>query len=197
MAASAGCTVVQIGTIERNGRSYPEYEVTCDDNRAAIGLLNLLAIDDAIASNVVKDFAAEHARFAKASAGPGKDWRTAFARNLQDAVKSIAYVPDAYQTFRAPEITLEDGRGNCVNVARVMCGAARAAGLRARVMPVMNDEGEITHAATQIDVTGDGKGYAWAETTIDARLGEEPRAAARRLGLLPPAALENRKVRRG
>jgi transglutaminase-like putative cysteine protease len=191
IARASGCAIVRTGERRQGDRVFPEYQVACPDNARALVLLNRLALEDAIESPVIQTLAREHRAYAQA-ANPQR-WQLTFARDIQRAVRQIAYVPDAYQTFRAPEITLEDAEGNCVNQARIVAALGHAARVKARIAPVYDDDGEITHACAQLDTTGRGQ-FEWAETTIDAAMGEEPRAAARRLGLLPPVSLKNRKV---
>jgi hypothetical protein len=55
-----------------------------------------------------------------------------------------------------------------------------AGGEKARIVGVSNAQGKVGHVAA---VVFDGKHWCWAETTIDARFGEHPRAAAKRLGI--------------
>jgi hypothetical protein len=55
-----------------------------------------------------------------------------------------------------------------------------AGGAKARVAGVANAHGKVGHVAPQLH---DGARWWWAETTVPARFGEHPRAAAKRLGL--------------
>ncbi len=109
----------------------------------------------------------------------------ALARAVHTWVKNcIAYEEESRETFEGAAYTISAGRGDCDSHARVVCALAKAAGLPARIAPLyMNAKSkEVVHAYCQIQVNGEW--YA-AETTLPtpgADFGEEPRAAAKRLG---------------
>lgn len=93
---------------------------------------------------------------------------------------NVRFVPEAIETFKSPGRTLREG-GDCDDSARVLVSMARAAGLKARYRPITQCKAgvcEKTHVAAQIH---DGRGWHWAETTIDAEFGEHPLVAYRRL----------------
>ena len=173
LAQSRGARIEHVGRVVIGGRPYAEVDVVCRDNKDAIHLLNDLATDDAATGPMVP-----------ATARSFRNAYTtdeAFARAVHRFVRDgIEYVDDEDQIFRAGDVTLALKVGNCVNTARLIVGLCKAAGLDARAVPVPDAEGAITHTAAQIKHDG---AWHWAEGTIGAAYGEEPHAAARRLGI--------------
>jgi hypothetical protein len=141
------------------------------DNEAAFRLLCEFSLDDVgdpvartLGLDIRQRFGPDQVRMAKA---------------LQQWVKdNITYLPEPTETFQAPWYTVKTGVGDCDDHANLVHAIARNAGLKARVVPVRNKQGKITHACTQISVDGV---WSWTETTLDADFDEPPRAAAARL----------------
>lgn len=170
-AHNAGCRVLSIREVET-----PVGRVLCarfegKDNEAAFRLLSEFSLDDVgdpvartLGLDIRQRFGPDQVRMAKA---------------LQQWVKDhISYLPEPTETFQAPWYTIRTGVGDCDDHANLVHAIARNAGMKARVVPVRNKEGKITHACTQINVEGV---WSWTETTIDADFDEPPRAAAARL----------------
>jgi hypothetical protein len=95
-------------------------------------------------------------------------------------VKSqVRFEPEDVETFQSPQVTLEDGFGDCDDSERVLVAVARAAGMGARLVYFLQD-GQPAHVTAQLRCKGF---WCWAETTIDALFGEHPFEAMARLGL--------------
>jgi transglutaminase-like putative cysteine protease len=92
----------------------------------------------------------------------------------------VWYVREPKETFQSPTFTVQTGAGDCDDHAILMNAIARNAQLDARIVPLRKPSGEVKHAVVQIRLRG---AWAWAETTVDAALGEHPLDAVRRLGL--------------
>lgn len=163
------------------GRRFQVQDVECRDNAHAIALLNGYAKEDAANGERVRELAAAlRARYTAAAAGWGGDADDVYARVVHRIVRDgIRFHPEDVQAFRSSDATLTLGHGNCVNTARLVAALAMAGGVPARVVGVKDRDGEIGHAAAQLFTRG---AWRWAEATIPAEWGEEPHAAARRLG---------------
>jgi transglutaminase-like putative cysteine protease len=179
LAAAFGCVVRMAGTVNVAGEAHPDYRVTCADNAQALRLLDRLATKDARTS-------ARVVALAQALRG-ASDEETAKA--IQRYVgHAIRFVRDASQVFRSSDVTLAMGSGNCANTARLVAAIARAAGIPAKLGPVVDDDGAIVHVAAQLYTGG---AWHWAEGTVPgAEYGESPYAVARAMfgGTLPFAA---------
>lgn len=107
------------------------------------------------------------------------DDAAATARAVHDFVAgAVRYRRDDIQRLRTSASTLDRGEGNCVSKSRLLLALARAAGLGARAVPVVDDTGEVVHMAPQLLVGGE---WTWADGTLAARLGETPYEASERL----------------
>jgi transglutaminase-like putative cysteine protease len=105
----------------------------------------------------------------------------AFARAVQTLVKaSVSFVREARETFQHARQTLRRRAGDCDDHARAVVALARAGGGKGRLIGFPNARGILEHVAPLL---WDGRRFRWAETTMDARFGEFPSAAARRLGV--------------
>ena len=142
-------------------------------NEDAIAALNDFANDDAVYGQEVRALA----RVLAPRYGVGELYARAIHAYVRDEIRFM--LEDA-QNFRSSDVTLIMRQGNCVNTARLVAALALAGGVPARIVAVPDADGEISHCAAQVFVGG---AWQWAEGTVDARFGEEPRAAARRLGL--------------
>jgi transglutaminase-like putative cysteine protease len=100
------------------------------------------------------------------------------ARRIQAWVRAhVPYVRERVETFQAPEFTIRNQIGDCDDHARVVRALLTAARIPAR-MVIMAKNGSPRHAVTQAVL---GSSPVWLETTIDARFGEHPVDASRRL----------------
>ena len=171
-ARKAGCRVLARGIHHDGARTWPVLELDCGDNACAIRFLNIASTLDA--GNVDVRALALQLRQTHGEA-------LAFAQAVQELVRATArFIREARETFQHTLYTLTHRAGDCDDHARAVVALARAGGLRAVVRGVRNHRGAVAHVAPMIS---DGRGWHWAETTVDARFGEHPRAAARRLGV--------------
>lgn len=151
--------------------------VEAEDNDHAIAILNALAHDDATDPEIVE---LAH-RFLTWAHDFHID-QDKLAACLHDYVRStVDFVTETGEAFRSAALTLKLGAGDCDDSTRCLCALAIACGIEARAVGVRDPDGEITHVAPQLK-TRDG--WTWAETTFEADFGEEPRSAAKRLGIV-------------
>ena len=171
-AAHAGCRVLARSTLDDGATEWPVLELECGDNTNAIRFLNEAAAHDTTAPDV-RDLALR-----LRSAHPEA---TDFVAAVQAFVKAaVRFVREARETFHHTLYTLRRRAGDCDDHARAVVALALAGGEKARVVGVPNAAGSVAHVAPVILLNGR---WRWAETTIDARFGEDPRAAAKRLGI--------------
>lgn len=149
---------------------------TCPSGPAKVALLDLLASWDAR-----HDAAAlEQARAIRSRAGGDVG---AIARALHAWVRAnIAFLYERVETFQSSMQTLQLRSGDCDCQARLLAAMARSIGLGARFVD-FGDPEDPSHVAVLL---WDGSAWRWAETTVGAAFGEEPTAAAARLGLQRP-----------
>lgn len=95
----------------------------------------------------------------------------------------VRFEPEEGELFQNGGVTLGLGVGDCDDHARLIYALYIAGGLGAQLGFLHRGAGASgpTHAAALGCVDG---ACAWAETTVDARLGEHPLAAAMRLGVI-------------
>jgi hypothetical protein len=105
-----------------------------------------------------------------------------FAAGLHSWVKRhVRFVREHGEIFQSGAMTINEGAGDCDDHARLVYALAVAGGLDAAIGILhRGDASGPAHATAQLVLGGVP---VWAETTVDARLGEEPNAAAKRLGL--------------
>lgn len=159
----AGCRVVRAA---RDGRPL---EFDCPDVESKVRLLSLSAIWDARYDRRVRALAVGLVRGLP-------DLRPALiARVLQQAVKRrVRYLGEGIETFQSSFDTWRLGVGDCDDSARLLVALALSVGLEARIVALRNRRGVPVHACAVLD----GR---WAETTLDAALGEHPLEAFARL----------------
>lgn len=152
--------------------------VDCRDGWGAAWLLLALAEEDAKTPGARRLAASIRAR------APSSD---AFARAVHAFVKArIRFAPEDGEIFQSGAYTLATGVGDCDCHARLVYALAKAGGLDARMGILHHGEDAPeedrgpAHAAAMLMPRGFPQ---WAETTVDARFGEPPNDAARRLGL--------------
>jgi hypothetical protein len=111
-------------------------------------------------------------------AGPelSPELERAYARAIHKNVqRQIKFLPEPLETFQSARTTMALGAGDCDCHARLVYSLARSGGLPARMRFFELDDQPV-HVVDAI-----GPDLAWAETTLDARFGEHPHAALRRL----------------
>jgi transglutaminase-like putative cysteine protease len=172
VAEGAGCRVLAHSTLDDGTRVWPVIEMECDDNAGAVRYLNDAAEHDA-ADPELRDLAL---RLGAAHTTPA-----ALGEAVQRFVKAtVRFVRETRETFQHALYTLKRGAGDCDDHARAVTALVRGAGHPGRLVGVKNSAGKMAHVAPLVGV--DGR-WIWAETTCDARFGEHPRSAAKRLGL--------------
>lgn len=157
----AGCQIV-----EQTGRVVL---VRAPNQRA---LLNLLAYRAAVGAHAddVRAIAANLRRPHHASN------RVHIGELIQRYVRTwIQFAPEPIETFVAPGMLLTERVGDCDDHACLVAALGLACGLRADLVGFWRGA-RCHHVTAALD-------GAYAETTVDARYGEDPLAAASRLGL--------------
>ena len=153
-------------------------KIACADGWQAGRLLLALAIEDS-RTDGAKDLAAQ----LRAESGPDDE---KFARAIHAFVKAnVHFVREHGELFQSGQVTLARGAGDCDDHFRLAYAIARAGGIDAALGMLSHanappPEDGPTHAGSILCPNGV---CVWAETTVDAEYGEEPNAAARRLGL--------------
>jgi hypothetical protein len=148
--------------------------IECRDGWGAARLLVALGAEDR-SSEWARELAAEIRRSAPSD--------EAFARAIVAFVKAhLRFVREApgAEVFQSGPYSMLSGEGDCEDHARLVYALAMAGGLPAR-FAFLHKGGGPTHAVAQLIVDREPR---WAETTIDAELGEHPIDAGRRLGIL-------------
>lgn len=100
---------------------------------------------------------------------------------LQKRVQQVTFTKEHEETFSPTMWTLETGVGDCDDTARALLALLRSLGFDAglQTLPVVESGKPPVHVAAVVNLDG----WKWLETTIPARLGEHPVAAAQRLGI--------------
>jgi hypothetical protein len=194
LAEEAGCVVLHDGTMEIDGVHWPFVSLDCTDNARAIRLLNLLAARDAlhmhvayIAKKLYEFTPRRRDRHGRILPRTTRD----VAGQLHHFVKQTAFVREKRETFQHALLTINRGKGDCDDHARLFAALCHALRIPVEIVGVANAQGKIGHVAARFL---DGNTWVWAETTIDAELGEEPRAAAKRLRVRRPDIWADRRL---
>ncbi len=174
-AARAGCRVraLEVRAMTLGAPIRVTSSLACADGWMAGKLLLALAVEDARTPG-----AAELAAELRAVA-PSDE---AFARALHAYVLArVRFKREESESFESGGYTLEQGEGDCDAHFRLIYAVAVAGGLPAGLVLLHHGKGsQPAHALAALGV--DGEAY-FAETSVPARFGEEPNAAALRLGL--------------
>jgi len=149
------------------------HRVECPDHESKVKLLDDAAWEDARHDPRVRALAADLVR-------PLRTLQpSALAPALHAAVKRrVRFVGEGIETFQQAIETWELALGDCDDSARLLLALARALGLKSELGVLRRPDGTPSHAAAKL---WDGRALQWAETTLDARFGEHPQAALRRL----------------
>lgn len=170
---SAGCAVRTL-LPSGDGASHTRGRVDCPDGWHAAALLLALAREDAKTAGA-RRIAIE----LRAAAPTDRAYRAAVHRFVKERVR---FAPEEGEIFQNGGATLILAVGDCDDHARLVIALYLAGGLSAELgLLHRGDGGGPTHA------TGIGcveEECAWAETTVDAEIGEHPLEAAARLGVL-------------
>lgn len=173
-AARAGCSVAELGVRGTPIGARAVGRVNCPDGWAAARLLVALAASDATRPDVRMMAATLRAR-SRGDAG--------YADTIHRLIKGrVRFVREKGEVFTGTTYTLAVGYGDCDDHTRIALALAWAGGLPARAA-FFSKPGAPGPSHVVAVLCPDGV-CRWAETTVDATLGEEPYAAAERLGLL-------------
>lgn len=152
-------------------------ELACRDGWGAARLLLSLAIEDSQTPGA----RALAARLRSSVASDDE-----YARAVHAFVGRIPFVRERGEIFQSGGFTIGRNAGDCDDHFRLAYALAAAGGIRAALgvlhhgSRVPADKQGPAHAVALLWVDG---GWRFAETTVDAALGENPNDAARRLGL--------------
>lgn len=164
--------------------------VSCDDGWAAARFLLALAEEDAVTPGARAIAAELRRRYPR-----DED----FARALHAFVRSrVRFERERGEVFQNGGFTLKIGYGDCDDHFRLLHAIARAGALPSALAALHHGDDapeEIRGPSHAVGVLGLPDGWVWAETTVDAELGEHPLDAAIRLGLLQARGDLAREVR--
>ncbi len=181
LCLAMGCKVLYAGHVEFMGTSYPVWKIFARSNDHLVEVFNGLAALTAREDPNVRSISAQYTARADHGGLKGVARERYIAERIQQYVRETTkFQREEQETSRPPDMTFALGAGDCDEQASLVASLAWAAGLSACVVGLRDDEGEITHVCSQIEVNGVP---TWVETTVDAAFGEEPRAAVARLGL--------------
>ena len=166
IARSVGCRVTRTHHLFDGENAY---QIECPTHRAKVRLLSALADYDAATPDVRR--AAEYI-----AAGATSAWGQIAA--LHAYVRDhVVFTREPVETFSPTMHVLEVGAGDCDDSARALVALLRSLGHHADVA-TLGDPPQ--HAAAAVHYDGE---WRWLEATIDARPGEHPIDAAKRLGV--------------
>lgn len=183
VARVSGCRVRSLAVVarRRDGGGDVIGSIVCLDGWGAAKLLLALAEEDAKTPGA-RRLAAELRARAPSDA--------AFAREVHAYVLArVRFAREKGEVFQSSAYTLTHGIGDCDDHARPVYALAVAGGLPARLgflhhgfdaPPLLRGP---AHVATLLCPRDSDVACEWAETTIAASYGENPNAAARRLGV--------------
>ncbi len=182
IAQRLGCRVERGEEVTVGGVVRATVRIETRSNDQVIVLLNAYATDDAQNDPTVQQLAAEWRSFAaRIPRATPAERETMLARRIHRYVRdSVNFQREPSEVHRSSSVTLALGAGDCDDQSALVMALALASGLRSRIHGLRNRRGEITHACATIWIDGS---ETWAETTVDAYLGEHPFDAAVRLGL--------------
>ena len=181
IAAALGYAVRRLPDVDVLGRAVPRYEVDAGTNERAIRLFQAFAEDDARHDEGVRAIASAMREWADRLPA-GMDREVELAHKIQRFVRdNVRFQREEEEATMASSLTLSLGQGDCDDHTVLVVALCLAAGLPARIETVRNARGQIIHAVPMALVNGK---RTWLETTINARFGEHPIDAAKRLGVL-------------
>ena len=167
ICARVGARLVRAHRVDRG---HAAFEIDCGSHATKVRLLDELAHYDARSPEV----RALAERISEQAGGDPAAIAAAVQRLVQLRVRHIF---EAGEVFAHTMRTLEVGRGDCDDTARAIAAILRAIGVPAELVTI-DDPPRHVYAAAILD----GRRVP-LEATIDAMPGEDPQAAARRLGL--------------
>ncbi len=179
ICAQLGCTVTFTGNVDLEGVSYPTYRIEARNNEHLVQVFNEMARAASTNDPAIREIASRYLADAREK-GPAER-ELYLARRIHKYVQeTCSFQREEVETSRPPAMTFALGSGDCDEQACLVASLAWACGLSAVVAPLRDSSGEISHVCAVIGV---GSSNLWAETTVGAKLGEHPLAAAQRLGL--------------
>jgi Transglutaminase-like superfamily len=186
-AHDAGLSVDQVERVPMPGTENGwvlASRMSFEDPWAAARLLQTLSDEDAsdpfVRAWSLEILQATAAELGLEESGPtlSSELLDAYAQSLHANVQEhIRFLHEPKETFQSARVTMLLGAGDCDDHARLLYSLARAGGLDAQLLFFEEDEQPI-HVVTKLR---DSIGWQWAETTLDARYGEEPFEALERL----------------
>jgi hypothetical protein len=171
-AGRAGCVVRELAPGPTSVGTYSRGRVECPDGWAAAKMLLALAVEDAHTPG---------ARRLAAMLRGEAPTDAAYRARVQAFVKaSVRFAPEVGEIFQNGGYSIAAGVGDCDDHARLVFALYLAGRLPAFLAFLHKGAGP-----THVTAVGCAAGSCeWVETTVDARIGEHPYAAAARLGLL-------------
>jgi len=145
----------------------------CGDPARVVALLRELAADD-VSLPAVQTLARELVR------AFGTNARTLAEELHAYVLATVEWRREGVETFQSSAETLKCRYGDCDDHARLIFAVLSALRIPARLEILDNEKGEPAHAVTRALVGGR---WTWLETSVPARFGEAPLAAAKRLGM--------------
>jgi hypothetical protein len=176
--------IAKIGCVPRvlpGGR----LQVDCPSHKARVDLLDAAAWNDATYDDRIRKLAVRIASGVPSDAAGRVDVAKLAAALHHAVTHRVRYLDEGPETMATAWDTWSTGIGDCDDSARLLLALARSVRIKAALVAFFNRRdagGDIQpeHATVMLH---DGTAWRWAEPSIrGARFGEEPRAAARRLG---------------
>lgn len=168
MCRRTGCTLKRAHRLDGG---HWGFTIECHTHANKVALLDELADYDARCPEV----RALAERIAQAAGGDAMRTAAGIHRLVQGRVR---HIHEAGEVFTHTMRTLEVGRGDCDDTARAIVAMLRAMGIRAHLTTIGNPPRHV-YAEAEIE----GRRFP-LEATINARPGEHPIDAAKRLGIM-------------
>jgi hypothetical protein len=160
IARWAGCVAVDVDAV--SGACM----VQCADQQTVVDFWNALA-----------DFAAQDpqvAAFALQFRGQGVSDRTFIRRLVHFTQTQIQWKREPGERFQLPRVTIQSGIGDCDCSALLIAAAAKAGGVNARLVALRNDNGDLAHGVSQVEIDGFEDPWVWADGSMRVPLGTHP-----------------------
>ena len=171
---AAGGRVKSVALMRTAEGLRPSIVAECPDARSILRVL-VTRVQRCSEHPGIRDFAR---RVREAHPAPGE-----FAEQVHAWVQNtVEFQREPFEAFQHGPHTAKLGAGDCDCQVILAGGVAKAGGLGVRVVPFWMGADDPRHVCCQFQHE-EGGAWHWAETTILARYGENPFAAAKRLGV--------------